>query len=96
MRLVDLDALPLVFTRADALDLGLRRARFDRLCRGSELVVVAPGHHADAVRWAVATPGERLLALGVAACGAFDPTSTVHARASLGPTVKKVIRWRRS
>jgi hypothetical protein len=31
-----------------------------------------------------------------AACGAFDPFATVHARASFGPTVKKVIKWRSS
>lgn len=81
--MVDLDALPLVFTRAHALDLGLRRARFDRLRDAGEFVVVAPGHFADAVRWATARRSERLLAHGVAACAAFDGAALSHASAAL-------------
>ena len=81
--MVDLDALPLVFTRAGALTVGLRRARFERLVGRGELVVVSPGHFADAVRWATADAGEQHLGLASAACAAFDRAALSHVSAAL-------------
>ena len=81
--MVDLDRLPLVFTRAGALDLGVTRARFDRLVARGELLLVAPSHFADAVRWATADRASRNLGLAVAAAGAFDGAVLSHTSAAL-------------
>ena len=55
-----------------------------RSIREAEMEHVAVG---DDIVLALETP---------AACGALAPFSTVHARVSFGPTVKKVTRWSRS
>ncbi|HET9020700.1 MAG TPA: hypothetical protein VFN34_02360 [Ornithinibacter sp.] len=91
--MVDLGALPLVFTRSGALSVGLRRARFERLVSNGELVVVSPGHFADAVRWATSDASERHLALATAACTAFGQSALSHVSAALwwGLPVPRVV-----
>ncbi len=56
-----------------------------RLATERDIVLVGHGLGADEAALEVAVDDARRL-------GAFDPFSTVQARASFGPTVKKVIR----
>ncbi len=81
--MVDLDSFPLVLSRATALAFGLRRARFERMLRRGDFVLVAPGHYAEAVRWATASESARHLALALAAGAAFDGAALSHVSAAL-------------
>jgi hypothetical protein len=92
-RMVDLDSLPLVFTRAGALRLGVTRARFHRLTARGDVVAVAPGHYAEAVRWVMAGDQGRHLGLALAASAAFSGAALSHTSAALWwglPTPRRV------
>ena len=82
-RMVDLDSLPLVFTRAAALRLGLTRAQFERLTDRGDIVVVAAGQYAEAVRWVLAGDHGRHLGLARAASAAFGGAALSHTSAAL-------------
>jgi hypothetical protein len=81
MRLVT--DLPLLFSRADAAGHGLARARFDRWRLRGDLVQVAPGLFAEAVRWHLTDREERHVALSRAAAARYDGAAVSHASAVL-------------
>ena len=86
--------------RADFLkDLGLEETGLSRIIRAGydllHLITFFTAGPKEARAWTVEKGSKAPQAAGVIHTD-FDPFSTVQARASLGPAVKKVMRWRRS
>lgn len=75
--------LPLVFSRADAADHGIGRARLDRWLARDEAQAVGPGLYAESVRWFLTPRHERHLALARAAQPRFSSAVLSHVSAVL-------------
>jgi hypothetical protein len=77
------DDLPLAFDLADALTVGYSRHQFQRIAAGSDVVVVAPRTHAEAVRWFLASSVDRHQALSRVAARRFTGSALSHTTAAL-------------